>query len=252
MAAHTSPMEAATAAIRYSRLLDLAPTDEQTNALKEWQRISPDIILGLNARRPVSVHAAAPLVRVLGRLFFRGELDNIVYIAQDINSHGFTSLDNQGRLMITIDIDHRHSSRDKDRATSVVSTILHECVHAYFDRVVCIGYPRTPECEALGCKAKEFDELAHVGKRGGHGLAWHELALEVESLAGMMLGMEIRLGRDGAAELHTRTTGDRFSRDVYMRLFPGRHVGCGSEDGGIILIIEDEKTEGKEDDEGVK
>ncbi|KAK3676594.1 hypothetical protein LTR78_003368 [Recurvomyces mirabilis] len=244
MATHTSPMEAATAAIQCSRLLDLAPTSEQTNALKEWQRISPNIILGLNAYRTDSVRPAPPLLRIFARLFFHGELDNIVYyISRDISSHGFTSLDDQGRLTITIDIEHRHSSRDTYRAGSVISTILHECVHAYFDRVVCIGYPSTPQCEALGCNIKEFDELAHVGNRGGHGLAWHDLALEVESLAGMMLGMEIRLGRDGAAELHIRTTEERFSRDVYRRLFPGRHVECWGQNGRIILVIRDEKEE---------
>ena len=72
---------------------------------------------------------------------------------------------------------------------TILSTLLHECAHAYFRRVCC--WP--PKCDALWCGHRWGRAMGP----DGHGDVWQCLADAVERVANRELGMErpFQLGR---------------------------------------------------------
>jgi len=238
MAAHISPLDAAQEAINYCRQINLEDEGSvQRRAWDEWHDTSEDIKRKLDGESSDRIQAAAPLVSIFSRLFLCESLGDVVFDVGSISHLGVTSSEPHKATTITISRDHPRGPNDRSVSEAVIGTVLHECIHAYFVKVICYGDATSELCKALNCKPRVSGELAE--EDGGHGLAWHELAAVVEETASVVLDMRIRLGRESAAEKHTRMTNEMFEpRSIYTRLFPLRRLRIRYQHGRRFIELE--------------
>ncbi|KAK0327485.1 hypothetical protein LTR82_001000 [Friedmanniomyces endolithicus] len=159
----------------------------------------PDAHRNLRARHRESSnddvrHAKGPAcsVRTIDRLNFRGQLSDVeltlsTTLARDTGLIVVTTAEASGRVSIEVDVSR--AMPHESLSQTILSTLLHEWVHAYFRRVYC--WP--PKCNDLWCGHR-------WGRAMGpdcHGDVWQSLADAVERVANQELEMErpFQLGR---------------------------------------------------------
>ncbi|KAK4543303.1 hypothetical protein LTR36_005662 [Oleoguttula mirabilis] len=161
------------------------------------------------------------LVKIFDSIFFRGKLIDVRCegaTPEKLNgSYGRTSTVNK-RVYVYINSQHGRVAGDASVAISVISTVLHECVHAYFVEAACNGINSKTPCTLEACQKLLEQELG----KGGHGESWHYLGANVEREARKVLGMEVQLGREAAAIAHFEATGEVLGSAMVQNCFAGR------------------------------
>lgn len=194
----------------YEALTSVEPTLKHVNwsndqrwALDEWHHIINDYVLGID-KRDIATYRCngglTALVALLGRMFFNGAL-------QDVECRGRTTLHEQrprvvgvtrrskviGKFIIELDIDMPLEQPEHNAfSQSVLSVLLHECVHCYFRTVACSG-----QCGPDSCEEEYYERLPMEG----HGGCWQSLAELVEWKAIGLLGIpDLNLNIEEAAK----------------------------------------------------
>ncbi len=161
---------------------------DQRRALSVCQTLIASCVQDIESRRmmmydtPRGLHAVFARVN---RIFFRSQLSNVELtlsktLTRRRGAKGMTSWDSSGKISIEIDVSEAlpHESLSQ----TILSTLLHECAHAYFRRVCC--WP--PKCDDLWCGHRWGRAMGP----DGHGDVWQSLADAVERVANRELGME--------------------------------------------------------------
>ncbi|KAK4953104.1 hypothetical protein LTR10_008810 [Elasticomyces elasticus] len=140
------------------------------------------------------------LLEILRNIFFKGELRTVTFswnnnYVRDKGLYGRTEANEHQPYTANITLDPNDWSREKGVGThheALLSTLLHECVHAYLRLYSCWD---CPSCStARGPK--------------GHGRAWSCLAANVEAVARGLLRLDVRLGAFGYAHENVLTARD--------------------------------------------
>ncbi|KAK5122996.1 hypothetical protein LTR85_003562 [Meristemomyces frigidus] len=232
---HLSPDDLVISAMEFFNVPCSQWTDDQRLALTEYHETVPQIVRELNedVDRCLSRVGLEPLVKLFDRIFFRGQLFDVRCMGatpEDLHDcYGCTET-REGQVYIYINSQHGQEDGDSSAAISVISTVLHECVHAYFTKAACKGSEDTDSCE---CKQAWREDIG----KGGHGESWQRLAAVVERKACEVLGMQVRLGREKAVQAHYDTTGDEFGREVIKFCFGEKAKLAVDDSSGTVEIV---------------
>ena len=162
------------------------------------------------------------LTKELGALLFCDALQEVPCVWDDtpsdqIKDYGFTSW-NGDRYHVKITISkyghQRRAFNGISKSEYVIGILLHECMHAYFDLLVCGG-----RCGNVDCSRISHEEMGKYG----HGTAFHLLAKEVEDFISMHFGLRVDVGigrRDAALSYHRREH-IALNDDTMQMCFPG-------------------------------
>ncbi|KAK1823933.1 hypothetical protein LTR12_001675 [Friedmanniomyces endolithicus] len=168
---------------------------DQQEALSVCQTLIATCVQDIESRQMTMYDTPRGLYAVFARcdrLFFRGQLSDVeltlsTTLFRDTDSIEMTTAEQSGRITVVIEVSKAipHESLWQ----TILSTLLHECAHAYFRRVCC--WP--PKCDALWCGHRWGRAMGP----DGHGDVWQSLADAVERVANRELGMErpFQLGR---------------------------------------------------------
>ena len=126
----------------------------------------------------------------------------------------------QGRVSISINTDPGPDKNGLCRSYYLLSTLLHECTHAYLREAACRGLGERG-CEVESCK--NFWE-SECGEQGGHGDVWQLLAWDVEARATALLDIPFDLGREDAVVEHYEVNDKLISEDCVTKCFPGKRL----------------------------
>jgi len=168
---------------------------DQRRALSVCQTLIENCVQDIESRRMTMYDTPRGLHAVFARfdcLFFRGQLSDVeltlsTTCSRDTGFIGMTTAESSGRVSVEIDVSK--AMPHESLSQTILSTLLHECAHAYFRRVC--GWP--PKCDSYWCR---FRWGRNIGP-DGHGEVWQSLADAVERVANQELGMErpFQLGR---------------------------------------------------------
>jgi len=170
-------------------------TPDQQDALSVCQTLIASCVQDIESRQMMMFDTPGGLHAVIARfdrLFFRGQLSDVeltlsTTLFRDTGFIGVTTAEASGRVSVEIDVSK--AMPHESLSQTILSTLLHECAHAYLRRVC--GWP--PKCDGEWCR---FLWARDMGS-DGHGDVWQSLADAVERVANRELGMErpFQLGR---------------------------------------------------------
>jgi hypothetical protein len=191
------------------------------NAHRRGDRGIRDIEAG-NLSSPAARHYIVACVQHLGATFFPGGLQEVeVKVVDDLfrstGSRGLTLVDGNGRRTILIAAEmwlHQHHNNLDEK---VLSTIAHECVHAY------------------------------LWNHGDHRTEWHTLAYHVERRMQELFGLaKINLHRDDAMNTEWRASGTRLEDRVLAAYFPRKVQFHDTEDNRLFIVSRDDWEEAQQ------
>lgn len=173
------PVELVSGAIAYFTQSEW--TSVQQQALDAWQtwwsaRDGPHA-----GRKPVE-----DVIRIFSNLLFLGRLTGVRFrwhaaLYKESHIYGYTEPIRKGYVRIELDPeDHSKANGVCSHKEDLVSTLLHECIHAYLILHSCNGLCKFRDCkDAMGS--------------GGHGRAWFRLSSKLQAVARQELQIDLKI-----------------------------------------------------------